>query len=59
MYLAVFTSPILIENCLTTKENPVAWQELDEYENKQNNKTECRIFPYKRVPFKKYSCLDS
>ena len=36
---------------------------LDEYETKINNKTECRISPYKRVPFKKsaekYSYLDS
>ena len=30
-----------------------------EYETKRNNKTEWRSLPYKRVPFKKYSYLDS
>ena len=41
--------------CLTAKENYVAWHKLDEYKKQ----TECRIVPYKRVPFKKYSYLDS
>ena len=42
--------------CLTAKENHVAWHK---HETKINNKTECRIIPYKRVPFRKYSYLES
>ena len=37
----------------------VAWHVLDEYETELNNKTECRIFPYKHVSLKKYSYRDS
>ena len=30
---------------------------VDQYETRLNNKTECRIFPYKRVSFEKYSYM--
>ena len=44
-----------MENCVWLR---VAWRELDKYETKLNNKTECRIFPYKWVSFKKHSYRD-
>ena len=44
------------ENCVWLR---VAWHELNEHETELNNKTECRIFPYKRVSLKKYSYRDS
>ena len=60
MYLAVLAIANSFRTlCLTAKENQVAWHKLDEYETKINNKTEFRIFPYKQIPFKKYSYLDS
>ena len=58
MYLAVLAIANSFRKlCLTAKENHVAWHKLDEYETKINSKTECRIFPYKQIPFKKYSYL--
>ena len=47
IYLAVLAiANSFLENCVWLR---VAWQKLDEYETKLNNKTECRIFPYKWV----------
>ena len=45
-----------MENCVWLR---AAWHDLDEYETKLNNKTECRIFPYKWVSLKKYSYRDA
>ena len=57
IYLAVLAiASSFTENCVWLR---VAWHELDEYETKLNNYTECRIFPYKRVSLKKYSYCDS
>ena len=51
IYLAVLAiANSFTENCVWLS---VAWHELDEYETKLNTKTECHIFPYKRVSLKK------
>ena len=57
IYLAVLAiANSFTENCVWLR---VAWHELNEHETELNNKTECRIFPYKRVSLKKYSYCDS
>ena len=57
IYLAVLAiANSFKENCVWLR---VAWHELDKYETKINNKTECRIFSYKWVSLQKYSYHDS
>ena len=50
--LAVLSIAHFLENCVTAKENHVAWHELDEYKNKINSQTGSRMFPYIRESLK-------
>ena len=54
----IWWSPILFRLSVTCVTRTRRVEYDTKRNNTANNKTEWRSLPYKRVPFKKYSCLD-